>query len=161
MKYAVYLNSTNSIKRFCRDRLCNMVWEHCNCNFPYERVGDDSPLRVILSCRLMKKVFGFDFESLPDIEKASFMLDKDIGIQHYSFGQGLFLWGSVQFTYTQTRTDISLDEVREYGIKFIPSDHDTIIEIESDKDCSKILDRVVNQGGISCYKEIVEEKKIA
>ena len=161
MKYVLYLNSTKSFERFCKDRICNMVWNHCNCKFPYESVREDSPLRIILSCRLMKKIFGLDFESLPDIEKAPYMLDKNIGIQRYSFGQGLFLWGSVQFSYTQTRTDISLDEVREFGIKFIPSDHDTIMEIESDKNCSKILDRVVNQGGISGYNEIVEEKKIA
>lgn len=161
MKYALYLNSKVAIKSFCRDRICGDVWSHCNCSFPYDEVPEESPLRVILTCKLLKKVFGFRFESLPDDVKAPFMLDRDIGFQRYSFGQALFLWACVQFSYTQTHYILSRDEIEMYEISFIPSNQNTIIEIESKKDCSKLLQRIKNQEGISDYKLITNEKQIA
>ena len=161
MKYALYLNSNAAIKSFCRDRICGDVWESCNCSFPYDEVPEESPLRVILTCKLLKKRFGFRFESLPDDVKAPFILDKDIGIQRYSFGQALFLWACVQFSYKQSHYMFSYDEIEQYGISFIPSNQNTIIEIESQTDCSKVLERIKNQEGISDYKLIKEEKQIA
>lgn len=161
MRYALYLNSNAAIKSFCRDRICGDVWNHCNCSFPYDEVSEESPLRVILTCKLLKKVFGFRFESLPDDVKAPFMLDRDIGIQRYSFGQALFLWACVQFSCTQAHYIFSCDDIEQYEISFIPSNKNTIIEIESKKDCSKLLQRLKNQEGISDYKLIIDAKQIA